>query len=43
MADRKTLPEQLDAAQDGEEFGKVLTGFFAAWDKTRWAEEDDDE
>ena len=31
----KTVAEQLDAAKDGEEFGKVLMGFFAAVDKAR--------
>ena len=31
----KTLPEKLDAAQDGKEFGQVLMGFFAALDKAR--------
>ncbi len=35
----KTLAEQLDAAQTGEQFGQVLTGFFAALDKARWAQE----
>jgi len=37
--DPKTLPEQLDAAEDGEQFGKALMGFFAALDKARWADE----
>jgi len=31
----KTLPEMLDTAQTGEEFGDVLMGFFAAMDKAR--------
>lgn len=42
IRDAKTLPEQLDAAQSGEQFGQVLTGFFAALDKARWEEEDDE-
>ena len=33
--DPKTVAEQLDAAKDGEEFGQVLMGFFAAMDKAR--------
>lgn len=37
--DPKTLPELLDAAESGEEFGQVLTGFFAALDKARWADD----
>jgi hypothetical protein len=43
MADRKTVAEQLDAAQNGDEFGGVILGFFAALDKARWAEEDTDD
>ena len=35
MNDPKTVAEQLDAAKDGEEFGQVLMGFFAAMDKAR--------
>lgn len=31
----KTIVEQLDAAQSGEEFGAVLLGFFAAVDRAR--------
>ena len=27
--DPKTIAEQLDAAETGEEFGQVITGFFA--------------
>lgn len=33
--ERKTMAEQLDAAETGEEFGQVLMGFFAAFDKSR--------
>ena len=32
---RRTIAEQLDDAKDGEEFGRVLTGFFALLDKAR--------
>ena len=39
MDDPKTIPEQLDAAETGEEFGRVLSGLFAALDKARWAQE----
>ena len=35
MADPKTIPEQLDAARTGEEFGQVLTGLFALLDRAR--------
>ena len=33
--DPKTIAEQLDAAETGEEFGQVITGFFALLDKAR--------
>lgn len=36
---KKTIAEQLDAAESGEEFGQVLTGFFAILDKARQEEE----
>lgn len=43
--ERRTLPEALDAAKDGKEFGAVLGGLFAslerAMDAERAAEEDD--
>lgn len=39
---KKTIAEQLDAAENGEQFGRVLTGFFAALDKARWEQEDDE-
>lgn len=39
---KKTIPEQLDAAENGEQFGRVLTGLFAALDKARWEQQDDD-
>jgi hypothetical protein len=42
MAERKTVAEQLDAAQNGEEFSGAILGFFTALDKARWAEEDTD-
>lgn len=32
---RKTLPEALDAAQTGEEFGQVLQGLFASLERAR--------
>jgi hypothetical protein len=43
MSDPKTVAEQLDAAKNGDEFGGVILGFFAALDKARWAEEDTDD
>ena len=42
MTDPKTWPEHLDAARTGEEFGRVLTGFFAALDKAKWDKDSDD-
>ena len=36
---RMTLPEQLDAAQTGEEFGQALNGFLNALGKARWGDE----
>lgn len=38
---RVTLPEALDAAQTGEEFGKILGGLFATLEKFRDKEERD--
>jgi hypothetical protein len=35
----RTIPELLDAARTGEEFGAVLLGFMAAVDKEREANE----
>lgn len=35
MDEPKTIPEKLDAAQTGAEFGDVLMGFFAAVAKAR--------
>lgn len=35
MNEPKTIPEQLDAAQTGEEFGNVLMGMFASLAKAR--------
>lgn len=32
---QKTLPEALDAAQTGEEFGQVLRGLFVALEQAR--------
>lgn len=47
MSDPKTVAEQLDAAaakdDDGREFGNVILGMFAALDKARWADEEDDD
>ena len=37
---KRTIPEQLDAAETGEEFGQELNGFFAALDKARCADDD---
>lgn len=34
-AEPKTVAERLDAARDGEEFGAVLMGLFAALDRAR--------
>lgn len=31
----KTIAEQLDAAQTGEEFGQVLDGFFSLLERAR--------
>lgn len=39
MSEPKTIVEQLDAAESGEEFGQVLSGFFDALAQAR----DDDE
>jgi hypothetical protein len=36
--DPKTVAEQLDAAESGEEFGQVLLGLFGALDRAREAE-----
>lgn len=36
----RTVPEMLDAARTGEEFGQVLMGVFAALDKARWGEDE---
>lgn len=33
--DPKTLPEMLDAAESGEEFGAVLMGLFGALERLR--------
>lgn len=38
---KMTLVEQLDAAQDGQEFGNALMGFFAAYDKARYQEDEE--
>lgn len=35
MDEPKTIPEQLDAAQTGEEFKDVLMGLFASLAKAR--------
>lgn len=35
----KTIPERLDAAQTGEEFGLVLGSLFGALEKARDEEE----
>ena len=40
MSEPKTIPEKLDAANDGEEFLNVLMGLFAALEKAR-ADDDD--
>lgn len=35
MDDPKTIPEKLDAAKNGDEFGRVLMGLFSALDQAR--------
>ena len=39
---RKTIPEQLDAAKTSEEFALVIMDMFAAMDRARQEEENDD-
>ena len=39
---KRTLPEALDAARDGKEFGQVLQGLFSALEEAMAAEKDDD-
>lgn len=41
MTEPKTIPELLDAAENGAQFGEVLGGLFAALEKARWADDDD--
>lgn len=41
MNERKTIPEQLDDARDGEEFGNVLKGFFAALATAKYEADDE--
>lgn len=36
---RRTLPEALDAAQDGEEFAAALQGLFSALEQAKDASE----
>lgn len=43
MTEPKTVPEMLDAARDGTEFGAVVMGLFAAAAKARDNAEDGDE
>ena len=42
MSEPKTVAEKLDAARNGEEFGQVLNGLFAALDQARAEEAADD-
>lgn len=43
MTERKqTLPEALDAAKDGKEFGQVLQGLFGSLEKAMDREEGQD-
>ncbi len=37
---KRTLPEALDAAQDGTEFGQVLQGLFSSLEKAIEAEKE---
>ena len=39
--DPKTVAEQLDAAKDGEQFGNVLKGFFAALADAKHRDDDE--
>lgn len=39
MSEPKTIVEQLDAAESGEEFGQVLSGFFNALSEAKYADE----
>jgi hypothetical protein len=43
VSEPKTVAELLDAAQDGEQFGAVVMDIFAALEKLKWKEQDDDE
>lgn len=38
---KRTIPEQLDAAQNGEEFAQVLQGLFGALEAAKDAEDDE--
>ena len=40
---QRTLPEALDAAEDGEQFGQVLQGLFRSLEKVIDAEREEDE
>jgi hypothetical protein len=40
--DPKTVPEALDAARDGDEFGQVLSGLFASLEAARDTQEEND-
>lgn len=39
MTPPRTIAERLDAAESGEQFRKVLSGFFTALDQARQEEE----
>ena len=41
--DPKTIPEQLDAAETGEEFGLVINGLFAALERAKDAASETDD
>lgn len=41
MTEPRTLAEQLDAAENGEQFANVLMGLFATLDKARREDECD--
>ena len=43
MSDKpKTIAEQLDAAENGQQFGAVLQGLFGALEKAMERDDDDD-
>jgi hypothetical protein len=41
MSEPRTIPEQLDAAQTGEQFGQVIQGLFGSLERAMDQESDD--